>query len=268
MSESERTVEDNKNAGSKIKTICVSCGRSNHKIIQDYTVKENDIIFESAYEQYQIYSVDDYQIIECQGCDNVSFRHLSWFSENFRDEDDDGTKEILYPHRDIYTLEKQSIAGVPKKIVKIYSETINCFNQGNWILCAGGVRAIVESICQHQGIFGEVKLDEGGNPKLNEKNPYNADGSPNYSRKFMSLENKITALSKLDTMTFQLADPLHTHRFLGNSALHELEAPKRSELKTAIEYIEHILKHLFELPLTARELKGEKLGNLEKLNLD
>jgi len=44
---------------------------------------------------------NNYQIIQCQGCDTISFRHVSWFSEAAQqiapDEWDDGTCTWLYP---------------------------------------------------------------------------------------------------------------------------------------------------------------------------
>jgi hypothetical protein len=44
---------------------------------------------------------------------------------------------------------------------------------------------------------------------------------------------------------------LHSFRFMGNEALHELAAPKRTDLKVAIEVSEDLLNFLYELDYKA-----------------
>jgi hypothetical protein len=41
---------------------------------------------------------------------------------------------------------------MPHKIRSIYREVINSFNNGSHILCTGGIRAIIEGVCNLKGI--------------------------------------------------------------------------------------------------------------------
>ena len=58
-------------------------------------------------------------------------------------------------------------------------------------------------------------------------------------------------------LTKRNADILHEHRFLGNEALHELTQPSKDELALAIQIIEHILEHIYELLDKAAELHAQ-----------
>ena len=55
-------------------------------------------------------------------------------------------------------------------------------------------------------------------------------------------------------MTERQAQALHEHRFLGNSALHELEAPSREMVEIAIAIVEHVMESLYNLPIQAGNL--------------
>ncbi len=59
-------------------------------------------------------------------------------------------------------------------------------------------------------------------------------------------------------MTKRHATILHKHRFLGNEALHDLEAPTRDSLTAAIEIVEHTLENVYELRHTARRVRRRK----------
>ncbi len=60
---------------------------------------------------------------------------------------------------------------------------------------------------------------------------------------------------------------LHSLRFIGNEAAHELAAPTVEELKLAIEICEDLLNYLYELDYKAQKLagaRGPKKTDLEK----
>lgn len=56
-------------------------------------------------------------------------------------------------------------------------------------------------------------------------------------------------------MTKQSVKILHGQRYLGNEAVHMLARPSKSELKLAIEIIEHTLDHLYDVPEKALVLE-------------
>lgn len=183
---------------------------------------------------------DRYQVIECQGCETVSFRHASWFSEA-QDYDDDGTTERVYPRRNKDALSARPYHNVPSNLRRIYTELIDCFNNDSSTLCAAGLRALVEGICAQQGIIdGPVEAPaKGGGTQIVRRD---------------NLEGRIAGLQEKGLLTQPSAQTLHEHRYLGNSAVHELARPSADELKLAIEIVEHVLEQLYELPEKAAEL--------------
>jgi hypothetical protein len=114
---------------------------------------------------------------------------------------------------------------LPNKLTTIYYEIIESFNNDAKILCAIGLRALLEGICadkniEHKNIYGKI---EGLKALL----PHN------------------------------IVSNLHGFRFMGNEAAHELQAPSRHELELAMEVIEDLLNYLYELEYKASRLRKE-----------
>ncbi len=134
---------------------------------------------------------------------------------------------------------------------RIYRETIECFNNEIYTLCAAGLRSIVEGICKDQGIKdGPITVTEN-------------DGSSKTVRK-RNLHGKISGLCEKGILTKKNSDILHELRFLGNEAVHELSQPSPEELTLAIEIIEHIIDALYKIPEKARQLKHKKASRQKK----
>ena len=173
-----------------------------------------------------ISATDKYQVVQCQGCEAVSFRILSWCSESADYDPETGQPlpyETLYPERKVkgkltQTTVVRQYNYLPDEIEDLYQETIGCFKNNFRILSAAGVRALVEGICLNKGV-------KGGN-----------------------LEEKIEGLAKNGILTKDNAAILHTHRHLGNEAVHELATPSNQELSLSIRIIEHILDNIYEFP--------------------
>ena len=60
------------------------------------------------------------------------------------------------------------------------------------------------------------------------------------------MEKKIANLPKLGVRPNRIKN-LHSFRFMGNTAIHELTAPNPDNLRLAIEIIEDILNDLYDL---------------------
>jgi hypothetical protein len=227
--------------GSKDKILsihCIECKRSTrHRVTVslDKSGSEGD-----REEGWSVDWSDRYQVLECQGCETISFRHQSWFSEA-QDFDDDGTRERIYPLRNKDAINAKPYHNVPSNLRRIYNELIDCFNNDSPTLCAAGLRAIVEGICAQQGIVdGPVSAPaKGGGTQIVRRD---------------NLEGRIAGLQEKGLLTQSSAQTLHEHRYLGNSAVHELARPSPDELKLAIEIVEHVLEQLYELPEKAAEL--------------
>lgn len=219
-----------------MKSICTTCQRAtNHQIISE---KKDHYTEDSGWwEEYR------FQIIQCQGCDTITFRKL--YTDVAFQQAADETGEIrwtqeLFPKRTSNTLPIKNYHNTPQNIKKIYRETIDAFNNGQEILCSAGLRAIIEGLCKNIGISeGEISLKDGKN------------------RISKNLDGKINALSAKGLLLSNNAEILHELRFMGNEALHELSSPSASELKMAIGILEHTIENLYEFQYKAGELRNE-----------
>lgn len=187
---------------------------------------------------------EHYQILECQGCSTVTFRHASWFSENHAPGEDE-VVERLYPLRNEDSLVARPFKNVPTVLRRIYKESIDCLNSESNTLCAAGLRALVEGICSAQGIVdGPVECPaKGGGTQILRKS---------------DLNGRIAGLHEKGLLTKSSADTLHEHRYLGNSAVHELARPTDVELRLAVEILEHTLDALYEMPMKAAQLRTRR----------
>lgn len=218
-----------------MKSICSNCKRdTNQKVICEKKVTYNE---ESGW-----WDITKYQIIECKGCDSISFRKL--YDDVAQSQGADYGLETwtqeLFPKRSINTIHIKSLHNTPTNVKNMYRETIDAFNNNQHILCSAGMRSIIEGVCKERGIEkGEVDDGKGGKK---------------YSRK---LDGKIEALASNGFLTKDKANILHELRFLGNEALHELTSPSSDELKIGIEIIEHTLDNLYEFEHKAKKLRAE-----------
>lgn len=230
--------EENKRKGQYIKAICEECQiETRHLVVTSYDCSEYDYL-----EDYDcsLEFLASFQIIQCQGCMNVSFRKTEWSSE-FPSHDDD-EREHLYPERTHRTHFMKSFHNFPDKLNDIYEQTIACYNHFHFTLAAIGLRALLEGICAECKIEEGPVTDSNGNTK-NKKN----------------LEGKINGLHEKGLITKGNAEILHEHRFLGNEAAHQLKPPSRDELVLAIEIIENLVETVFEIPHKGSKLKQKRV---------
>lgn len=233
---------ENKTKGQIRQVYCLECKRSTRHLVAVSFDKDG-----SAWNRHEGWDVawrEHYQVIECQGCSTITFRHSNWFSEN-EAPGEDGVIERLYPLRKDGNLIARPYQNVPPTLRRIYSESIDCFNSGSNTLCAAGLRALVEGICSEQQISDgpvEVQVKCGGTQTVRK-----AD-----------LNGRIAGLHEKGLLTKPSADTLHEHRYLGNSAVHELARPADLELKLAIEILEHTLDALYEMPEKAAQLRSRR----------
>lgn len=204
---------------------------TNHELIKEH---------KESWDNEEFWGSDTWQIVRCKGCEDVSFRHLTMFSED-RDEHGNLEEKVnVYPIRGKDLLSAKDFYSLSPTIRVIYKETIEAFNIQSWTLCAIGVRAIIEGICI------EEKIESGTvtNPK---------SGKTYISK---NLDGKIAGLKEKGLLAVKHADLLHELRFLGNEAVHELVQPSTTELKFAIEIIDHTIENVYELEEKIRHLKA------------
>lgn len=225
MAKHSRTGPNADKIGTSYRLLCLQCNRgTNHKVISsaEYT-------FEQAYGDDAIMEWNDYQILECQGCDSISFRH---FSSNTEDYDvNPETDEIVYleseklfPPRHEGRAEIDGYYKLPNNIRSIYQETLSAFRSDLPILTGVGLRAIVETICNEQGAAGRT------------------------------LQLQIDDLVTRHVLTPDGARILHSLRVMGNAAAHNVAPHSLEQLNTAFEVVEYVLKGVYILPERARTL--------------
>lgn len=197
----------------KEKYFCKNCkGTRKHKVLFEKKLSgsEEEIIF-----HYN----DDYYVIECLGCENISFLHIYCDSEMV-EYNDNGEIEYLenvniYPSYLEHGRELEYLYYLPNEIKIIYEETLAAFKIKAYILTAGGFRAIIEAICNHL----KIKKDD--------------------------LSKRIDLLHKKGYLSSNESNRLHSIRFLGNDALHEIETPQKRSLLILLEIVNHLLENLF-----------------------
>jgi hypothetical protein len=191
------------------KSYCQNCDfESNHNILQIQSFDDD--------EEYRCSSV--YMIVQCKGCDEVSFsKEFIDFEQAYPDEYDKWHPEITkttYPSKSI----KQKIDNVgalPDKILTVYLESIRSYNAECYLLTGVGFRAVIEAICLDKNISGR------------------------------DLAKKIDMLTKQKLITEKEAQRLHSIRFIGNDSVHEMNVPEKKKLLIVLNIIEHLLNNLY-----------------------
>lgn len=200
---------------------CRSCGRSTRHEVLHFFEEESDPDFYNE--------KDTWQIVRCLGCHNVGFRHKN---------DDYETMEEIEPGEFIHaqTIEifpkviknhrgLKNTQYIPPIIGKVYRQTLSAYSESAYILAGIGLRATIEAVCNHLNISGPT------------------------------LEKRIDNLYKNGHVSNSDKRRMHAIRFLGNDAAHEIKDPKESDLRIALEIVEHLLNSLFILEKRAKKLE-------------
>lgn len=171
-----------------------------------------------------------YSIVECMGCDTISYRTVfddiesASFDESYNHDKyltiSNFPKTIEY-HR---TLKNRWY--LPRKVELVYLEAINAFSNDCLLLTGVAFRALIESVCSDKDISGD------------------------------NLGVKINSLFNKGIITKKESERLHTVKFLGNDAVHDMLMPNKSDLFLVLEMIEHLLNNLYLIDLDLEKNKG------------
>jgi len=215
------------------KVLCKTCkNETNHEIVHSHKL---------SWESDDLWGSDTYEIIRCLGCEEISFRHIGFFSEDYGPDGDLEEKLNIYPPRTENSLTAKAYYSASPLIRALYKQVIDTYNIQCWTLCAIGIRAIIEGICQEQGVKSGTILDS-------------LKGTTRVSK---GLDGKIAGLHEKGILSLKHSKLLHELRFLGNDAAHELIQPSASELILAIDVLEHTIENVYEL--------DDKISSLRRL---
>ncbi|MBN3790441.1 DUF4145 domain-containing protein [Burkholderia sp. Ac-20353] len=194
----------------KIRNYCRSCnGSTNHEVCAEQS--------DTDYDGY--HAETKYRIVRCLGCDNFSFRQeFHDYESLFQVGDDEWEHDInisIYPKSIEGHKEADEIYSVPEIVRKIYQESLSAFKNNLYILTGIGFRATVEAICNERSVSGK------------------------------DLSARINNLAKMGLLSQTDASLLHSIRFIGNDAAHEMTAASEKSLKVALRIIDHLLHAVY-----------------------
>jgi hypothetical protein len=181
----------------------------------EYPLDKDEYSQPSYWEEYQ------FRLWVCRGCDTAVLEE-AFTSIGMGGPNEQKWASSFYPKRAFRALPQKRFIRLDEKLSNIHREVIDSFNDGMPILCAIGLRALLEGICAEKEIEGR------------------------------NLQQKIDNLDTI--LPANIVTSLHGFRFMGNLAAHELEASGENELKLAIEVIEDLLNFLYELDYKAQKL--------------
>lgn len=197
------------------KFACLRCDNETfHKVLMSYNV--------SGETEYEIYS-NDYEIVSCQGCQEISFRSISSNSEDY---DEEGHYEDihLYPNRIMGRKQLDDIYLLPLRIRKIYVETHNALCAKLNILTGIGIRTLIESVCRDKNAIGN------------------------------NLEEKIKNLVTIGVLSSDNANVLDKTRLFGNKIVHEAMSPTVGTLYLVMDIVENLVSTVYIIPEKAKHL--------------
>ena len=205
---------DNSTQGNIIKIPCSKCSNNtSHQVL----LSVDETCDNPGYSWSE-----SFQIIECKGCDTLSFRNTSSNSDDMEyigDGDVDYIKyESIYPSRIAGRNIISETYYIPTEVRRIYQETIKALNNECPVLAGIGLRALIESVCKEK----------------------NANGN--------NLYEKIDDLVANNILTPTGSVILHKIRNLGNASAHEVRPHSPEQLFLAMDVIQHLLQDVYILP--------------------
>ena len=167
----------------------------------------------------------EYRLWACAGCDTCvmqDYYTASYMVSYTADGESQIYENIYHPKRASSSRPSKHFVNLPERLNTLYSEVVKSNNEELHLLCAAGLRSLLEGVCSGKGIRGA------------------------------NLEEKIEGMKSL--LPESIVKNLHEFRFMGNRAVHELEAPNNFELSTALDVIEDILNFFYALDYKASVL--------------
>lgn len=205
---------------------CKECGRdTKHQVVTEFVENGSQDAGNGNSVDWHV----EYQVIQCLGCEDISFRRSSTNSEDY-DFDEEGMTHYetcsFYPPRPMSS-SSVNVNLLPLGIGGIYGETNKAIDNEQSILAAIGIRAILEAVCTDLGVNGNLK-------------------------------DQIEELKKRALVTAEGAQLLHTLRDLGNDAAHRVKRYSTDHLLLAIKVIDHLLEGTYLIPPEMARLFGVK----------
>jgi hypothetical protein len=198
-----------------IVTYCSRCeGEKNHDSL---FIKKINSDFDDSKEEYSI--------VECKGCNNVSFLKIVIPKKK-----SEKPIHYNYPHGYLDSigyydfLSDDHREDLPNIIYNLYEEIIHAFEGDASILAGIGLRTLVEAVCIDQKISGA------------------------------NLQKKIEGLYQKGLISSTELPILDKLRIIGNVSAHEIKSLSMEKLELALGIVNHILRSVYTLPKLNKKL--------------
>ena len=209
-------------------TYCKSCKReTNHIIRVEYKPEPVPI------EETGRIGLDEYYIVQCQGCDHIGFHHRYqdpdafnqegihyWFEKHFPEDPD--------RYADNTFLQDEEHDELPRLLYDIYNELKIAFRGETDVLAGVALRMVVEAVCLHQKFPGR------------------------------NLKAKISKLfdnGLISNNDYEVIDKL---REIGNVSAHQIKSPSGSDLEAALEAVNHLLRTVYIVANRTKRLRKKE----------
>jgi len=214
-------------AKEEVRNFCNSCKQK--------TWHEVEGKYEYTHDPDDYHCKVEHSVVKCRGCDTVSFRKA------FHDYEaayptHEGNWEVpididVYPPQSKGNLNTRHL---PDVVESIYEETCNAYRDGALTLSGIGFRATIEAICNDQEIKGK------------------------------ELSTRINNLATKGLISKKDSTRLHSIRFLGNDAAHDIKTPSKNSLEAALVIVEHLLTTVYILDKESKGKLEEIIHEFEK----
>jgi Domain of unknown function (DUF4145) len=206
----------------KLRVYCNWCKQeTQHESKGEYFARWDD-------DDEPFYETLTFRLLICLGCEHAVLQE-----EYYTDAIPEQPSLSYFPERSRNELSSKPYSKLKPKLAAIYKEALICYNGKALILCAAGLRALLEGVCQDKRIKGR------------------------------NLKAKIDGLQKI-LPNKNIIRNLHQFRFMGNEAAHELDPPKPNELALAIGIIQDLLNFVYELDYKASQLREMRKNRMSK----
>lgn len=202
---------------------CRRCGGDRHHTV----IAEKDRHW--SHERAVIDGGDTWSILECRGCENITFVHTYWCSEDWEIGDDDDqvpiVRRVLYPPSPPRPMPEWaselwlSLTSGDLWVVKLHGDIYAALGTGAFSLAAMGTRAIVDFVVTSKA--GDV----GGFAK------------------------KLETMRANSLITEEEAQILNAAFDTGSAAAHRGYSPTREDVDLLLDITETLLRQLYIEPM-------------------
>jgi hypothetical protein len=222
--------------GDIVKAHCNQCsGERKHLVVHFYKTDWNEVLSDDP--PARMYGEDQYELLQCAGCDAITLRHTSYHSEVTDDEGRNVPTINYYPPSTfrripswthgatVYGGKGLSIIWMPDFVTRLIPEIYAALHAKSYSLAAMGVRALLESIMIQQ-------VGDKGSFQKNMHAFHEAGG--------ISTRQKTI-----------IADTLE----VGHGAIHRGYVPTRSDIVNALDIAEGLIETIYINEGKAKKLR-------------